>query len=219
MTENAPVPSRKPGDDDGAASALAFVLKKAIQRLNNQLPARIVSYDRDTNRAQVEIMYSVTMTNGAIFQMQAPVQIPVVQAGGGGIVLNFPLRKGDLGWIKATDRDISLFLQSYEAERGNEERMHSFEDGVFYPDVMKGWFIDDPEAAVLQTLDGSTAIALKPGSVSVNVEDCIFTITAAGVTCNKPISAPQFTGEDGVGLVGHIHDDRSGDTIGPARNP
>lgn len=214
-----PVPSRRPGEDEDANGAIGFLLKKAMQRLNNRLPARIIAYNRDTNRAQVEILYQVTMTNGATFQIQAPVQVPVFQLGGGGMVLNFPLKKGDLGWIKSTDRDMSLFLQSYGAERGNTERMHSFEDGVFYPDVMKGWAIDDKDAAVFQTLDGGTAIALKPGRVMVNVEDCIFTITAAGVTCNKPITAPQFTGENGVNLIGHNHTDSSGDTIGPAKNP
>lgn len=218
MTDQ-PVPSRRPGEDEDASGAIGFLLKKAMQRMNNQLPARIVSYNRDTNRAQVEILYQVTMTNGATFQLQAPVQVPVIQIGGGGMVLNFPLNNGDLGWIKASDRDMSLFLQSYDAERGNTERMHSFEDGVFYPDVMKGWAIDDQAAAVLQTLDGGTAIALKPGSIMLNVEDCIFTITPAGVTCNKPITAPQFSGENGVSLIGHIHDDSSGDTIGPAKNP
>lgn len=219
QNQSPPVPSRRPGEDEDADGAIGFMFKKLMQKTNNQLPARIISYDRDANRAQVEILYQLTYTNGINVQMQAPASVPVVQIGGGGMVLNFPLKSGDLGWIKASDRDISLFLQSYASERGNTPRMHSFADGVFYPDVMKGWIVDDPEAAVLQTLDGGTAIALKPGSVMINVEDCIFTITAAGVTCNKPINAPQFTGENGVNLIGHNHNDASGDTIGPARNP
>lgn len=213
------VPSRTPGQEDDGDGAIGFLLSKALQQTNNQLPARVISYDRDTNRAQVEILYQVTYTNGANFQLTAPAQVPVVQIGGGGLVLNFPLKPGDLGWIKASDRDISLFLQSYEAERGATKRMHSFADGVFYPDVMKGWAIDDPDAAVLQTLDGGTAIALKPQRVMINVEGCIFTITPDGVSCNMPITAPQFKGENGVDLIGHIHDDSDGDTIGPAKNP
>lgn len=217
--QNPPVPSRRPGEDEDADGAVGFLLKKALQKTNNQLPARIISYDRDRNRAQVEILYQLTYTNGINVQMQAPAQVPVVQIGGGGMVLNFPLNKGDLGWIKASDRDISLFLQSYGAERGNTPRMHDFADGVFYPDVMKGWAVDDPAAAVLQTLDGGTAIALKGGRVMINVEGCIFTITPDGVTCNKPITAPQFSGSDGVNLIGHNHSDSSGDTIGVAKNP
>ncbi len=212
-------PSRKPGDEEDSGSALTFILRKYLQRVNDTLPARVVSYDRDTNRAQLELMYQQTFTDGSTMQMSAPVETPALQIGGGGMVLNFPLTAGDLGWIKATDRDISLFLQSYEAERGNTERMHSFEDALFIPDVMKGWYIDDPAAAVLQTLDGGTSIALKPGSILINVEGCTLSITSAGIVSNKPITAPQFTGTAGVNLIGHIHSDSSGDTIGPARNP
>lgn len=215
MAEWAP-PGRRPGEDDSADGAIAFLIKKHIQKLCNRLPARIKAYDRDANRAQVEILYQATMTSGASIQLQAPAEVPVVQIGGGGMVLNFPMRAGDLGWIQATDRDISLFLQSYEAEPGATPRMHTFEHSVFYPDVMKGWIVDDPDAAVLQTLDGGTAISLKPGQITLNVEDTIFTVTAAGVSCNKPIIAPDFQTPAGLKLATHTH---PGDGDGPIGGP
>lgn len=215
MAEWAP-PGRRPGEDDSADGAIAFLIKKHIQKLCNRLPARIKAYDRDANRAQVEILYQATMTSGASIQLQAPAEVPVVQIGGGGMVLNFPMRAGDLGWIQATDRDISLFLQSYEAEPGATPRMHTFDHSVFYPDVMKGWIVDDPDAAVLQTLDGGTAISLKPGQITLNVEDTIFTVTAAGVSCNKPIIAPDFQTTAGLKLATHTH---PGDGDGPIGGP
>lgn len=205
MPTSPPMPSRLPGQDADADGAIGFLIRKYIQKLCNRLPARIVAYDRDKNRAQVEILYRVTMANGANWQLEAPAEVPVVQIGGGGIVLNFPMKSGDLGWIEAADRDISLFLQSYEAEPGPTPRMHTFEHSTFYPDVMKGWIVDDPDAAVLQTLEGGTAIALKAGRVMINVEDTIFTITADGVSCNKPIVAPAFNTPGGLQLVTHTH--------------
>ncbi|QLX25069.1 hypothetical protein HV271_09700 [Citrobacter freundii] len=213
-----PTPSQKPGQSDSLSGSMDLVLRKFLLDVDDMLPARIVSYDRNANRAQIDILYKVTMTDGSMNPLMAPAEVPVLTIGGGGMCLTFPIKPGDLGWIKASDRDMSLFLQSYEAEPGNTTRLHCFEDGVFIPDVMKDFVVSDGAAATLQTIDGTTSVAVKPGSIVLTAGSTVVSITESGIESNKPIKAPQFT--DGtINTFGHVHTNPEGGNVGPMKNP
>ncbi len=85
-------------------------------------------------------------------------------------VISFPLQAGDLGWIKANDRDISLFLQHLRNSAPNTARLHSFEDSMFFPDSMFRSVTIDPEDAdnvVLQSLDGTQRVSIWPDKVKI----------------------------------------------------
>jgi len=102
---------------------------------------------------------------------------------GGGFLLSFPIKSGDMGWIKANDQDMSLFFQSGEASPGNTQRMHSFEDGVFIPDLMRGWTIDsvDQENAVLQSLDGTVKLSLSTDTIRMEANSDYVEIGPSGI--------------------------------------
>lgn len=213
-----PTPSQKPGQSESLTGAMDLVLRKFLLDVDDMLPARIVSYNREANRAQIEILYKVTMTDGSLNPLMAPAEVPALTIGAGGMCLTFPIRPGDLGWIKASDRDMSLFLQSYEAEPGNTARLHCFEDGVFIPDVMKDFVVSDTESATLQTMDGTTSVAVKPGSIVLTAGSTVVSISESGVTSNKPIKAPQFTNGT-INTFGHVHSNPEGGNVGPMKNP
>lgn len=217
--QNQNSPSRNLDDDSDLTGVLELAIRKALLKHDDMLPAKIISWNRSTNRAQIEILYMVTMTDGSVHQKGAPAEVPTLALGGGGNVLVWPLKAGDLGWIKATDRDISLFLQSYKVDRGASRRIHCFEDGVFIPDAMKGFVMADANAACLQTLDGKSSVAVKNGSITFTVGSTWLKITDSGIESNKPINAPQFTNGT-VKLIGHVHqeNDAKGNT-GAAKNP
>lgn len=180
---NAP-PSGDPADDDSLAGVFRQIFRKLMQATDGALPAKVMAYDRVKNRAQVQPLVSVLTTDGRVVPRAQIASVPVVQIGGGGFVLNFPLRNGDLGWIVANDRDISTFLQSYNTSPPNTLRLHSFQDAVFIPDAMRGWTVagEDAEAVVLQTLDGSAKIAVGAGRAKLAVGANSVTVDAAGTT-------------------------------------
>lgn len=211
-------PNRSLNADTNMPGVLDLAIREALLDNDDMLPARIVSWDGGANRAQVEILYMVTMTDGSVHQMEAPAEVPTFILGAGDLVLVWPLKPGDLGWIKATDRDISLFLQSYDVYHGDQPRIHCFEDGLFIPDAMKDFVMADKAAACLQTKDGTTSVAVKQGSIKLTVGDTILSVTTAGIQSNKPINAPQFT-NGAVNLIGHIHTNPEGGDVGPAKNP
>lgn len=211
-------PNTRPGEDSDLYGVMALGFREEMLDINDMLPAKIVAWDSSKNRAQVEILYLVTMTDGSVNAQTAPAEVPTFVMGTGKFALVWPLNPGDLGWIKATDRDMSLFFQHYDAQAGNTPRIHSFEDAIFIPDAMKDFVVVEPDGVSLQTLDGINSVSVSESGIKLVAGSTTLTITDAGIVANKPIEATNFT-DGSVKLIGHIHTDSSGDTIGPARNP
>jgi hypothetical protein len=168
MNRNSP-PSINPADQGTLTGTFRFILNKMLQDTNGMLPARVVSFDRATNIATVQPMIAILSTNDEQVSRTPVTNIPVFQIGGGNAVLNFNLLPGDLGWILANDRDISLFLQSFSESPPNTLRKNDFSDSVFFPNIMRDYSIntEDSAHAVLQTLDGTVRIALWPNRVKI----------------------------------------------------
>jgi len=202
---NAP-PSIDPADEGTLLGVFKLVLSKFLANTDDCLPAIVKGYDRASNRATVQPLIQKVSTINQTFSRAPVASVPVFQIGGGNVALLFNINPGDLGWIKATDRDISLFMQNFAENGPNTDRMHSFEDAVFFPDNMRGYTInaEDEENCVLQTLDGTQRISIWPdrikmtsGSSAITIQDTQITIDTDLVTFTGDING---TGARGVGL-------------------
>lgn len=163
-------PSRNPTVDKKLRTVLRFAFGKMVQEtLDDMLPAMIIAYDRTTNMASVQPLISMVTTLNEIKPRGPIARVPVLQIGGGGFVLNFPIEPGDLGWIKANDSDISLFTQFWRMVTPNTGRMHSFEDCLFIPSILTGFTIQSPDASnvVLQSLDASVRFSMGDGNTCI----------------------------------------------------
>ena len=94
-----------------------------------------------------------------------------------------------MGWIEASDRDISLFLQNMAESAPNTFRIHSFDDARFIPDVFHQYTYSDDDAGnmVIQSLDGMTKLAIGPGIVVVKADSV--SVTSASVTITSDATA------------------------------
>lgn len=164
--------SRNQANDGFLSGALKEILGKFLAGVDDMLPAVVVVYDRDSNRATVRPLIQLLKTDRTLLDRAEVASVPVLNIGGGNGVLSFNIIPGDLGWIKASDRDISLFLQSEAAEdiAPNTLRKHDFSDSLFIPDQFKKWTIQagDESAMVLQTLDGLERIAIDSNGVRMD---------------------------------------------------
>lgn len=150
------------------------------ESLDDMLPCKVVAHDRDTNRVDLQPLIMLKTTDGTKMNRQIIKNIPVFRFGGGGFFISVPIKAGDFGWIKANDRDISLMIQSGgNADVPNTKRLHSFNDGLFFPDTLKDWVIDgkNADALVISSMDGSTCIAVDNGRVEVDTQDLIINAT------------------------------------------
>lgn len=225
-------PSRDPANDDSLLGMARQILDKFLMGLDDTLPARVISYDRAGNRVKVVPLVKVLTTDNRQIGRAQIASLPVMQFGGGGVALSFNLKAGDLGWIKANDRDISLFLQNYQETPPNTLRKHSFQDAVFIPDVMHGLTVaaEDATHAVLQTLDGSVRVAIWPdrvkitaGAITAEFGPANITLSngGAGLTMTPTATTGHghFAFPDGVSIGGiefgtHKHAEHDGGNTG-----
>lgn len=198
---NAP-PSIDPANEDSLTGLFRHVFTKMMQNLNGMLPGEVISYDRASNLALVKLSIMQVDTNQNQLPRASIARVPVRQFGGGGFILSFNLKPGDKGWIRACDRDISLFLRNYNDSAPQTFRMHNFSDSMFEPDPMTGFTInpEDSENAVLQSLDGTVRIALWPNKVKVTapgIELDSNVLVTGTLTVNQGI-----TGAGGLAMSG-----------------
>jgi len=167
------VNSRNPANSGSLAGTFQEILGKFLSGTDDMLPAKVIAYNRETNRAKVQPLIQLLKTDGTLVTRAQVASIPVFHLGGGGAVLTFNIVPGDLGWIKANDRDISLFLQRLNESAPNTNRKHNFSDAVFFPDQFRKWTLneEDETNAVLQSLDGTKRIALFDDRVKITVEE------------------------------------------------
>jgi len=188
-------PDIDPANNDSLAGTIQFAFSKLLQGVNGVLPAQVIKYDRETNRVQVQLLISVVTTSGAVVARPQIASIPVLVSGGGNTFLSFPLVAGNLGWVVANDRDISLFLQSYTQTAPNTGRIKNFADGVFVPDIMHDYTVDpsDATAAVLSTKDGTVRISVSQSGIKI--------ISPGGTT----ITSPSIVLQGDVTVTGNEH--------------
>jgi len=156
-----------PAVDDTLAGAFAFILKKFLQNIDGMLPCVVVAADDERKFATVRPQIMVKGTDGELTTRAQLASVPIFHIGAGQFVLTFPVKPGDAGWIVASDRDISLYIQSGEEAAANTDRLHKFSDGLFIPDAARKFTLDPANAdrVVLQSLDGSVYVALSADSI------------------------------------------------------
>jgi Phage protein Gp138 N-terminal domain len=163
-------PSRNPADDDSLAGVFRLVLTKFLQGVDDMLPAKVIAYNADANTAQVQPLIVVTTTDNQQIPRAQIASVPVFQISMGGFVINFPCNPGDLGWVKASDRDISIFKQTGQQAQPNTQRKHSFEDAIFIPQAARSLITiaaEDVGNLVLQNYAGTCKIALWPNLIKI----------------------------------------------------
>jgi hypothetical protein len=116
-------------------------------------------------------MITVVTTDNQIINRAQVASVPVYQASGGGFIVRFPVKSGDFGWIKANDRDISLFMQTGKMSPPNTQRKHTFKDALFIPQA----FFDlvtiagaDDDNLVIQNYAGTVKISMSNTNIVID---------------------------------------------------
>lgn len=195
-------PSMDPADQDSLVGTLRLAFRKMLMGVDGMLPARVIAYSRSPNNvATVQPMVMIGDTGGNKMSRAQIENIPVLTLGGGGFLMSFNIKPGDLGWIMASDRDISLFMQGLREDWPNTKRIKSFSDGLFIPDAMRGWALagEDDENVVLQSTDGSIKISVGENFIKLKHPTQVIAETPLLSVPNGDVVA------SGVSLVNHPH--------------
>lgn len=181
-------PNADSANNDSLPGGLeAYLAGWVRDNLDDMLPAVVVSYDPDKNRATLQPLVMIGTTDGSKKARARIENIPVFRYGSGGFFQRFPIKAGDFGWIKANDRDISLVLQrGGQQDWPNTKRRHNFSDAMFFPDTIKDWVVsgDDLEAMTLQSLDGNSVVSIAQDAIELRVGSQVLRLDASGLKHN-----------------------------------
>lgn len=187
MADDVSIPSINPADVKDIAGLLNFFEKTIFLHLEKITPAQIISYDRNSNRASVQILnYSIT-SDGQKITRKPEYDIPVTVLGAGGFAFGFPVKEGDIGFLIAADSDISVFKKLLQLFAPAVYQRHKYKNSVFMPLIINGFTIaeDDAEAVLLASLDGETKISLKEGSAVITAENTIINSALAQINTSS----------------------------------
>jgi len=164
------------GKNDFSAAIRKYIRDYIRENVDDMIPARVVSYDPNSNRATVQPLISIQDQSGNKIQRAPISNIPVYRPGGGGMFISFPLKAGDFGWLKSSDRDYSLMLQSEKTEAPNTERFHSFSDGMFFPDTLSGWSNNvSGDDLSIRNKAGTTKLDMTSGGMNISAANTAWT--------------------------------------------
>jgi hypothetical protein len=188
------------------------------KKMQKSLPVKVTKVSSDRKFVNVQPQILVVDSEGGTIIRGEIKGIPVVTSGASNFLISFDISVGDLGWIEASDRDISLFKQSYEQSKPNTKRMHNFSDARFVPDIMTNFVIaeEDAGALVIQNRDGSVKISLNSSRIKMQSPSDI-EINGAKITPSGDVVTAS-----GVSLDNHPHNqsnDGGGNTEQPTDAP
>ena len=180
--------SRNINDDDLLTGAFNVISNYINKKMQNSLPVKVTKVSADRKYVDVQPQILVVDSEGGTLIRSEIKGIPVVTEGAGNFLITFNISVGDLGWIESSDRDISLFKQSYDQAKPNTKRMHDFADSRFIPDVMAGFTVaaEDADAIVIQNKEGNIKIALDENEIRIRKDDISFILSADTITGIAP---------------------------------
>lgn len=168
MPEYAPPSVQLPALDD-MGGVIGAIFRKLLQYTDGMLPATLIAVDDKREFATVQPQIMVMDTNDKTYSRPQYAKVPILTMGAGNFLMSFPVAPGDLGWLIASDRDISLYVQSNKESKANTNRFHSFSDGLWVPDKARQWTLADADKdkAVWQSLDGKIKVTLGTDQISL----------------------------------------------------
>lgn len=165
--------SRNNNDDDLLTGAFNVMSNYINKKMQNSLPVKVTKVSADRKFVDVQPQILVIDSKGGTTLRGEIKGIPVITSGAGDFLISFNIAIGDLGWIEASDRDISLFKQSYSQSKPNTRRLHDFSDARFVPDIMTDFTIDaeDADSMTIQNRDSSVKISLNNNRIKLKAPD------------------------------------------------
>lgn len=194
-----PLTSSVPSEKARMLSALEVMVRSNSIRTDGLIPAEVIQFDRENNVATVRPLIMWVDVQDKTIPRNEFAEINVISLGAGGFHISFPVNQGDLGWIQASDRDLSQFKQTLREAKPNSGRYHKFEDGWFIPDVFRKYVInaEDAEAMVIQSVDSATRISIRGDNIKITAP--------TKVLIDTPES--EFTGNVTINKKLHVVDD------------
>lgn len=200
--DNFPSFGEDPANDGSLGGAFRAICRKVLMNTDGMLPCKVIAVTPDRKFVTVQPMIQIVGTGGEKMSRAQIAKVPAIAIGAGNWIMSYPVKPNDLGWIVASDRDISLYIQANAEAAPNTGRIHSFSDGLFIPDKARDEALTiaagDADKATWQSLDGTVKITLGTDKISV-VHPTLVEVT----TPHETVKGGDFKVEKGIAFWNH----------------
>lgn len=170
------------------------IINHKLLDLKTNAPAKIVKYDKDRQRADVQPLWvKVTINEDTGEEIKETLsiipEVPIQFPRYGNYIILFPLQAGDAIWLQFAERSIETYLQSDSKTIVDPEdnRKHNINDAFGVPcfSTDKTSIINvDPNNFVIRDLSGDTELHITP---SKEVQIKAAAVRLGSLNANKPI--------------------------------
>lgn len=156
--------------------AMRILMESVAAGLWTCLPGIIQSFDtqKDTCTVQPAIQALLKKQDGSVTYVDLPILLdcPVIQIGGGGASLTFPLVKGDECLVVFADRCIDAWWDTGLVSQQAEVRMHDLSDGFVIPGIRSRprFMSVSATTAQLRTDDGNAYLEVNPTTYEIKAQ-------------------------------------------------
>lgn len=156
-----------------------FLEDELLKIIEKIIPARIISYDKNTNRCSCRITICDEDNNNEVITPPELIDIPVFNYGNSNFGLKFKIEEGDLGYLLACDKDITKFKKDYIPSSPEKFIRHRYFNGFFLPDKMvkpintdDDIYIGDTNISTFLTINKDD-LKLNSKEININATDSV----------------------------------------------
>jgi len=112
-----------------------YVISQRLAAVNTGIPGSILKYDDKTGLAEVQVEIKQLFDDGEQVSIPPLQNVPVEQyrSNNGNSYVAIPIKKGDTGWIKFSQRTMDQWIGSGGVKDMTSLRMFDLSDAVFFP--------------------------------------------------------------------------------------
>jgi hypothetical protein len=141
-----------------------LTVREMLMMVHTGMPGIVQSFDPATQTAVVQpaIQLLIVGEDEPVTLSVCP-DVPVFFPGGGGLVLTFPIAKGDECLLEFSERAIDFWFDRAGVQQPSQVRMHDLSDGfafVGFRSKPNALAAVSTTAAELRTLDGTVAMSV-----------------------------------------------------------
>lgn len=220
------------GGPDRAVADSPERIIEALMRIHSMrmeccLPAIVKDYNRKSHLALVQPLTNIVSSDGEQME-RADIIVPVRRIQHGAFLVDFPIYKGDTGWLIAADRDseTSLLSNSGDVDKDNNPNqggqkpstgiLHKYRFGFFIPDRWGNINLPNDYGvgsndAVICSRNGKTKIVLsQDGNAIISLDGSLDIQSPVTINGNVHISGSLDTTGDisssgGISATDAIH--------------
>lgn len=204
-------------------SMLDAIMRVESMKIETCIPAVIMEYDRKTHLAIVKPLVNMLSSDGEELERDS-IEVPVRRIQHGAFIADFPIYRGDTGWLIASDRNTELAILENLGEttkngtangmtaRPQTRHIHKYRFGFFIPDRWGNVDLADDygaseDDAVICSRNGKTKILIsQEGDVEITLNgqgaNSNLTINSNVTICGNATFKPSEDSTDSVVIDG-----------------